>query len=159
MSVTAYDGEITDFRLRRSIITDAWSNTARRRACYVDEVDGLLLEDNVFDHNGWNTDVCRRRRDDVQPRRVMSARNDNVVIRGNVIADSSSHGLRPARRGVIEDNLFLRNPINMTVRRRRERHGGRRQRAREGQRHPRQPRHQRLQARHGHRNRQHQGRR
>jgi len=114
MSVTAYDGEITDFRLRRSIITDAWSTTGKAQGMYVDEVNGLLLEDNVFDHNGWNTDVSGAGATMYSHGVYMSARNDNVVIRGNVFADSSSHGLMARAGGVIEDNLFLRNPINMT---------------------------------------------
>jgi chitodextrinase len=114
LSVTAYSGPINDFRLRRSIVTDAWSTTGKSQGMYIDEVDGLLLEGNLFDHNGWNSDVSAAKANIYSHGVYMSARNTGVVIRGNIFADSSSHGLMARAGGVIEDNLFLRNPINLT---------------------------------------------
>jgi chitodextrinase len=114
MSVTAYNGAINDFRMRRSIVTDAWSTSGKAQGMYIDEVNGLLLEGNLFDHNGWNSDVSGAGANIYSHGVYMSARNDNVVIRGNIFSDSSSHGLMARAGGVIENNLFLRNPINLT---------------------------------------------
>ena len=43
----------------------------------------------------------------------MSAHNSGVVVRGNVFANASSHGLQARAGGIIENNLFLKNPIGM----------------------------------------------
>ncbi|MGB7161260.1 MAG: fibronectin type III domain-containing protein, partial [Tepidisphaeraceae bacterium] len=113
LSVTGYDARITDFELRRSIVTDAWSDDGKSQGMYVHKVDGLLLEGNVFDHNGWNTAVAGAKATIFSHGIYMSSDNSNVVVRENIIADSASHGVQARSGGVIENNLFLRNPINL----------------------------------------------
>jgi chitodextrinase len=113
MSVTGYNGTITDFTVRRSIITDAWSTDGKSQGMYVSKTNGLTLEENLFDHNGWNEDVSSAKANIYSHGIYMSHLNDNVVVRGNIIADSASHGLQARSGGIIENNLFLRNPINM----------------------------------------------
>ena len=41
---------MTDVTVRRSVITDAYNGSG----AYINGVDGITFEDNVFDHNGWN---------------------------------------------------------------------------------------------------------
>jgi hypothetical protein len=41
--------------------------------------------------------------------------NENIVVRSNIIADASSHGIQLRSGGVLEDNLFISNPISMLV--------------------------------------------
>jgi hypothetical protein len=52
----------------------------------------------IFDHNMYFTDA-----------------NQNCVLRGNIIARASSHGAHFRSGGLVEGNLFLRNPINLQV--------------------------------------------
>src|SRR3712207_5292995 len=38
----------------------------------------------------------------------------NVVVRGNVFSNASSHGLQARSGGVIENNVFLNNPLHLS---------------------------------------------
>jgi hypothetical protein len=116
---TRGDVPIADVRLRRNIIVDA--HGGRAQGLYAQFVDRLLLEENVFDHNGW-------RRDDPDAPPTMF--NHNVytksllhgVFRGNIFARASSFGAtasadntrQPVRDFLMEDNLFLANGNTFT---------------------------------------------
>ncbi|HEV2292307.1 MAG TPA: hypothetical protein VGR35_00530 [Tepidisphaeraceae bacterium] len=113
LSVTGDAVDITDFTLRRSIITDAWSTTGKAQGMYANDVRGLVLEENFFDHNGWNEHVSGAEATIYSHSVYLSADNSGVVIRGNIIADSASHGVQARSGGIIENNVFLRNPINL----------------------------------------------
>ncbi|MDQ3440439.1 MAG: DNRLRE domain-containing protein [Planctomycetota bacterium] len=112
LSVTGYDQRISNFRMRRSVVTDAWS-TDKAQGMYVSRVDGVLLEGNVFDHNGWNESVTGAQATVFNHGVYMASDNTGVVLRGNVLSNSSSHGVQARSGGIIEDNVFLRNPINL----------------------------------------------
>ena len=46
--------------LRRNIIVDAYSTDSHSQGILVDNVISLLLEENIFDHNGWNDSAGAR---------------------------------------------------------------------------------------------------
>lgn len=101
-------GPVTDVAVRRSVITDM-----KTQGLYSNGLDGILLEENVFDHNGWNDEVG----DDpsvLDHNVYMSSKNENVTVRGNVFARASSHGLQARAGGTIVNNLFIDNPIGMS---------------------------------------------
>jgi hypothetical protein len=114
LSLTGQAGRIRDFTMRRSIVTDAWSTDGKAQGLYADEVDGFVHEENVFDHNGWNEVVPGAAANISSHGVYMSSDNSGVVVRRNNVADSSSHGVMARSGGIIEDNVFLRNPINLT---------------------------------------------
>ncbi|MCK5612733.1 hypothetical protein KAR91_63255 [Candidatus Pacearchaeota archaeon] len=44
-----------DFRLRRSIISDSYSNgQGHAQGLFLSKIEGITLEQNIFDTNGWN---------------------------------------------------------------------------------------------------------
>ena len=43
----------TDIVLRRNIITNNYSTSSHSQGLYIAGVDSLVLEENIFDHNGW----------------------------------------------------------------------------------------------------------
>lgn len=98
--------------IRRCIVVDAFPNgTAHSQGAFINNVDGLLIEECVFDHNGWrNLD-----RSDAtifnHNLYISSGNSPNSIIRRNIIARASSHGLQLRCGGIIEENLFLLNPI------------------------------------------------
>ena len=109
LAVQSFYGQVRDFTLRRSVLADAtWGNGA-----YFSEVDGVLIEESVFDHNGW-TDA--RYGHDERPGHNLYLQSNNlrVVVRGNVFADAGSHGVQARAGGIIEDNLFVNNPIGLS---------------------------------------------
>lgn len=96
-----------DFTLRRSHILDA--HRGRAQGMFASDVTGLLIEENVIDHNGW--------REVVSPPTVLnhnlylSTGSTNVVVRKNIISRASSHGVQLRPGGLIEENLFIENAL------------------------------------------------
>jgi hypothetical protein len=113
-----YGGRHSDFRLRRSVIVDAYaihSVGGHSQGLYAYAVDGLLIEENVFDHNGWNEKVAGAGADIFSHNLYIDNDNTAVVVRGNVIANASSHGMQLRPGGTVVDNLFVRNSIALSV--------------------------------------------
>lgn len=113
-----YGGRHTDFRLRRSLIADAYAVHAvggHSQGLYAYAVDGLAIEENVFDHNGWNEDVPGAGADIYSHDLYIDNDNTDVLVRGNVIANASSHGLQLRPGGSVVNNLFVRDSIALSV--------------------------------------------
>ena len=109
-----YGGAQNNVKIRRSVITDAYGLEGKSQGMYATDISGLLMEENVFDHNGWNSQVSGAGATALSHNLYIAADCDNVVIKGNIFADASSHGLQARSGGLIQDNLFLRNPIHMS---------------------------------------------
>jgi len=113
-----YGGRHVDFRLRRSVIVDAYndhSSGEHSQGLYAFGVDGLLIEENVFDHNGWSERVPAAHADIYSHNLYIDNGNTGVVLRGNLIARGSSHGLQLRCGGVVVNNLFVQNSIALLV--------------------------------------------
>jgi len=118
--VQGYYGSHSHFHLRRSVIVDAFStgNEASSHGLYLSNVNGALIEGNVFDHNGW---------DDSVPNAVPTIYRHNiyvqggpggcsdVVVRGNILSRAASHGLQLRPGGIVFENLFLQNSIALLL--------------------------------------------
>lgn len=101
---------ISDIRLNGCIIVDAWSNSTHSQGLYAEGLDGLTIENCVFDHNGFNEG---RNAEPTIFNHNLYIQNgtENVVVRGNIISNASSHGVQLRPGGIIEDNLFISNPL------------------------------------------------
>ena len=114
------DVPFTNIQFRLNVVADGWTmaGSALTHGLFVYNVDGLLLEGNIFDHNGWNPAGTRATPPD---QGGATTRNHNIyiarpgsgaVVRFNYIARASSHGIHLRNGGHLHDNLFVRNPIN-----------------------------------------------
>jgi len=117
LTLTAGDvpgAKLSNIRVRRCQVLDAWSTAGAFTAqgLYASGCDGLLIEENVFDHNGWSETIPGAVGNIFRHNLYLSAANANVIVRGNVIARAASHGLQLRGGGVIEDNLFLDNALH-----------------------------------------------
>jgi len=95
-------------QLRRSAVTGAWSSHGHCQGCFFNEIDGLLLEENLLDHNGWNDatgDLATVFNHNV----YITIRCDGVIARGNIVARGSTTGIYCRTNGVLEDNLLIDN--------------------------------------------------
>ncbi|MBL8859746.1 MAG: right-handed parallel beta-helix repeat-containing protein [Planctomycetes bacterium] len=105
-----------DFRLRRSIVADAFTTqNSHSQGLYVANTEGVLLEENVFDHNGWREDIAG-----AVPtifRHNVYLQTDVTTVRaiGNIFASGASHGLQAREGGLVEDNLFVNNAIALLL--------------------------------------------
>ncbi|MEO6710734.1 MAG: right-handed parallel beta-helix repeat-containing protein [Planctomycetota bacterium] len=111
-------GRHSDLRVRRCVIADAYTIHAtggHSQGLYAFAVDGLLLEENLFDHNGWNESVPGAGADIFSHDIYIDNGNTAVSVRGNIIANASSHGMQLRPGGAVVDNLFLGNSIALSV--------------------------------------------
>ena len=109
-----YGGTQNNVKLRRNVISDAYGLEGKSQGLYAADVNNLLLEENVFDHNGWNGSVSGANATALSHNAYIAGDSDNVTVRGNIFADASSHGLQARAGGNIQDNLFIRNPIHLS---------------------------------------------
>lgn len=114
ISIQATHGPITNIRIRKSIVTDAYSTNSHSQGLYASGVNGLLLEDNVFDHNGWSETLKKAVATVFNHNVYLPPTNSNFVARGNIFANASSHGLQARCGGKIQGNIFIRNPIGLS---------------------------------------------
>lgn len=109
-----YSGPIKDIRIRRSVVVDAWSaGSSHSQGMYTKDVQGLLIEENVFDHNGWHPTISGASPTIYNHNMYIQRGNTNVVVRGNIIARGSATGVQLRPGGVAEGNLCIRNPTGI----------------------------------------------
>jgi hypothetical protein len=106
-SAPAVDGMV----VRRNVIVDNTEGT-RPQGMYSSKARNILIEENVFDGNGTR---CNCTKSTFDHNLYIQQDNEGIVVRGNVIARGSSHGLQLRSGGIAENNLFLENPINMFI--------------------------------------------
>ncbi len=101
----------SDVRIRRNVITDAYStdNTGMvaNLGLYVENCDGVLIEENLFDHNGWVDSIPGSRPTWYRHNGYVQNGNTGVSLLRNIIAGTDGVMMRSG--GLIEDNLYLHN--------------------------------------------------
>lgn len=105
---------ISNIRFRRDIIADNFNpNVWHNQGMYFDGTQGVVIEESVIYKNGW---LAADRSDATMQNHgiYFSAANDGAIVRRNIIADASSHGLQMRGGGTVQDNLFIHNPIGMS---------------------------------------------
>lgn len=102
---TPFDG----IRLRRCVIADAYSTSSHSQGVYADLVNNLLIEECVFDHNGWKEGVAGAT---IFNHNIYIQSNCGpAVVRNNIIARASSHGVQTRPGGQVINNLFVQNAM------------------------------------------------
>lgn len=101
------------FCLRRSIVVDAWNTPGHSQGIFARNVDSLIIEECLFDHNGWNESIPGA--DATIYNRNMYIKDcPNAITRGNVDARGASGGIQQRVGGISEYNLSLMNPLGIT---------------------------------------------
>ena len=93
--------------LYRNVITNSWSATAHSQGLFVGGVGNLVVEQNIFDHNGWNSSIPGAAATVFNRNVYINFNNGTVNFTGNISADSSSEGAQVRAGGTIAGNLFL----------------------------------------------------
>lgn len=107
-----WGGDKTGVRIRRNVLVDAYYIGAGTdgHGLFMSGCPQALIEENVFDHNGWN---------DTHPGTVfrhsmyITGTSANVTVRGNIVSNGASHGMQLRIGGTAENNLFVRCSIAM----------------------------------------------
>ncbi|HED52740.1 MAG TPA: right-handed parallel beta-helix repeat-containing protein [Phycisphaerales bacterium] len=109
------NGRGSDFRVRRSQILDSWAVTQHSQGIYASQIDGLLLEENIFDHNGWKEGIAGAEPTIFNHNIYVQVGVTGLNVRGNIISNASSHGIQARSGGQIIGNLFYRNAISLLL--------------------------------------------
>jgi hypothetical protein len=110
--VMGTSGRNTNAAIRRNVIVDAYNTlNTNSQGLYADATDGLLIEENVFDHNGWRDDVPGSGPTWFRHNVYIQNGPTGVVFRGNILAGTDGLQGRPG--GICDDNLFMRNAISL----------------------------------------------
>jgi hypothetical protein len=114
ITMVNYFGPISHVTIERCNINYSFSSTgAHSEGTFLEGVQNILLQGNVYDHDGWDTaggGYATIFNHDV----YVTATSSGLVARGNIFAEASSHGLQARCGGSIEDNVFLDDPTGLS---------------------------------------------
>jgi hypothetical protein len=96
--------------VRRSVVIDNYEGE-RSQGLFVTATNHILVEECVFDHNGWNETVAGAEPTIFSHNFYVQSDNDDVTLRGNIISRGPSNGMQLRCNGLAEDNLFVENAI------------------------------------------------
>lgn len=108
---------MSNVRVRRSVIVDAYDVSDNAQGLYVENVTGVLIEENLFDHNGWNTNpglMGLAKPTTYNHNLYVQSNCADVTIRGNVSTRAASHGIQARAGGSVTGNLVLDNPVGIS---------------------------------------------
>ncbi len=108
------DASLKNVQVRRCVAAHAWTTSGHCQGFFFAEVDGLLLEENVLDANGYNWETGD------EPtwfnhNVYITVTCDKVVARGNIVARGASTGIYCRTNGILEDNLCLDNTPSLNL--------------------------------------------
>ncbi|PLX48486.1 MAG: hypothetical protein C0613_10715 [Desulfobulbaceae bacterium] len=102
--------------VRRSVVAERYptDNTGHTQGLFAAGADGFLVEECIFDHNGWTDNP-----EEGNPATIHNHNTyfdisvSNAVMRYNISARASSKGYQPGGGGLIVANLSLMDPIGI----------------------------------------------
>ena len=107
----------SNFTLRRSMILDSYSypNVSHSQGMFISGVDGILIEENLFDQNGWSPRIANAEATKFNHNLYIQSDNigNNIIVQNNISARASSHGLYGRPGGLYQDNLVVENSIGI----------------------------------------------
>lgn len=113
------NASVTNFSLRRSVIADSYESLgAHSQGIYLTDCgDSILIEENVFDHNGWNAAVAGAEPTVFNHQLYLDNENysDNNIVRNNIFVNGSSHGAQVRRGGKVVGNFVWNCPLGILV--------------------------------------------
>ncbi len=95
-------------QVRRCVAEHAWSTSGHCQGFFFSKIDGLILEENVLDHNGYNLETGDRPTW-FNHNVYITIECDNVAAQGNIVARGSTTGIYCRTNGVLENNLCIDN--------------------------------------------------
>ncbi|MGD0769137.1 MAG: right-handed parallel beta-helix repeat-containing protein [Tepidisphaeraceae bacterium] len=100
--------------IRRCQILDSWA-FGMSSGIYLQDFQNVLIEENLFDHNGWIEHLPGAGKTMFNHNMYLQhgamGEDRHIIVRNNVIARAASHGCQLRPGGLLENNLFLKNPL------------------------------------------------
>ncbi len=117
-------GALHDIVFRRNLVLDSYpSGRGHCQGMFAHGVTGMLMEGNVFDHDGWSDDVpVTGGRATMFNHDTYFAECSDTVFRGNMFLRASSIGNKwrsdktgESRNVLLDDNLYVEGEIGMSI--------------------------------------------
>jgi hypothetical protein len=112
---------LTKVIIRRNIITDAYSSVAHSQGLFLSNADDVLIEENTFDHDGWNENVSGAQPTKFNHDSYLLAIK-NLTFQKNILARASSMGTKLASgadgdftNGLLRDNFYTQDEIGIDL--------------------------------------------
>ncbi|MFO0831781.1 MAG: hypothetical protein U0637_08035 [Phycisphaerales bacterium] len=107
---------IRNIVVRRCVVADAYSTTSHSQGLYSGAVDGLLVDECVFDHNGWHETVPEAESTIFNHNFYLNKMGRNVTIRNTISARAAATGIQMRGSPMSSINcLALANPLGITM--------------------------------------------
>jgi hypothetical protein len=102
--------------LRKNAFFGSWSTTGHAQGTYGAGINGFVVEDNIFWHNGWKIGVGRDTDSTaggptIFNQAVYAQTSTSSVIRRNIIVDPSAAGCSCRGDTTITENVLIENPL------------------------------------------------
>ena len=111
--IQAVGDQYQNIELRRNVIIDSWSDSGHSQGIFVKNCNGVLLEENVFDHNGWNEDVPGANPTTFDQNVYLQTDTFGVTFRGNLTSRAAAAGVQMRTGGNAIDNLMYSNGLGL----------------------------------------------
>ena len=113
-------GPARNITLRRNIVVDSFGHWDSKIAghssgLFAKHIHHLTLEENLWDHNGWTPRVGGAGRTKFNHNIYVQTDCKDVAVRREIVTRGSAHGLQLRPGGVIENCLFVQNPLAFFV--------------------------------------------
>jgi hypothetical protein len=109
----AVGGEFKNFALRRSVVVDAWSTSSHSQGLFVKDSNGVVIEENFFDHNGWNEGISDANATMFNHNLYLQKGVMGIEFHGNITARSSGAGIQMRSGGNASENVIYANPLGI----------------------------------------------
>ncbi|HWE02406.1 MAG TPA: PKD domain-containing protein [Tepidisphaeraceae bacterium] len=110
INLQGFYSPLYNITVRRDQILDSYSTVGHSQGLYAESVNGLTIDDSVFDHDGWNTSVPGAGATIFNHDAYLHSSNNGVVVTNNIFADAASFGLQARSGGIVDDNAFINDP-------------------------------------------------
>lgn len=111
-NLPSYTTHCQNLTVRRNQLTHAF-RIGGGSGMFIANVNGILFEENLIDHNGWNEDIAGAESTAFTHNTYFQVSNRNLVFKNNIVARAGAIGGGFRCGGHVQDNLFLSNPKNI----------------------------------------------
>lgn len=111
------NGGAGNLAFRRNIVVDNYNaRGSHAQGIFVSQTAGVLIEENLFDHNGWNSAAVLGGAGDANTFNhnvYLAVDTPNLIFQRNISANASLTGAQLRGGGTGYNNLLVHNPVGM----------------------------------------------
>jgi hypothetical protein len=111
-NLPSYSTHAQNLTVRRNQLTHAF-HIGGSGGLFIANVNGILFEENLIDHNGWNEAIAGAESTAFTHNTYFQVSNRNLVFKNNIVARAGAIGGGFRCGGDVQNNLFLSNPKNI----------------------------------------------